>query len=177
MSGTADPECTDCGGTGITYQTERLCACQPTPEPDSRPADVAGLLDDMEAVAEANADMFSKWLFEKHGIVGSRAKWKARAEQAEQALAAEKAERNLTVSVEQQKVAYRDKMIAGLEAERAAARARIALLEEGLRRMTEHYVRLSKSGDLAYRWPAEKEPIVIESRSLLGEQADRKAKP
>lgn len=25
-----DPECTDCGGTGITYQTERRCACQPT---------------------------------------------------------------------------------------------------------------------------------------------------
>lgn len=24
-----DPECTDCGGTGITYQTERRCACQP----------------------------------------------------------------------------------------------------------------------------------------------------
>lgn len=23
-----DPECTDCGGTGITYQTERRCACQ-----------------------------------------------------------------------------------------------------------------------------------------------------
>lgn len=24
-----DPECTDCGGTGVTYQTERRCACQP----------------------------------------------------------------------------------------------------------------------------------------------------
>lgn len=24
-----DPVCTDCGGTGITYQTERRCACQP----------------------------------------------------------------------------------------------------------------------------------------------------
>lgn len=24
-----DPACTDCGGTGITYQTERRCACQP----------------------------------------------------------------------------------------------------------------------------------------------------
>lgn len=24
-----DPECTDCGGTGTTYQTERRCACQP----------------------------------------------------------------------------------------------------------------------------------------------------
>ena len=28
-----DPECTDCGGTGITYQTERRCACQPPPDP------------------------------------------------------------------------------------------------------------------------------------------------
>lgn len=27
-----DPPCTDCGGTGITYQTERLCACQPDTE-------------------------------------------------------------------------------------------------------------------------------------------------
>lgn len=26
---TDDPECTDCGGTGVTYQTERRCACQP----------------------------------------------------------------------------------------------------------------------------------------------------
>ncbi len=24
-----DPKCTDCGGTGETYQTERRCACQP----------------------------------------------------------------------------------------------------------------------------------------------------
>jgi hypothetical protein len=24
-----DPECTDCGGSGVTYQTERRCACQP----------------------------------------------------------------------------------------------------------------------------------------------------
>ena len=24
----ADPVCTDCGGSGITYQTERRCACQ-----------------------------------------------------------------------------------------------------------------------------------------------------
>lgn len=24
----SDPECTDCGGTGLTYQTERLCSCQ-----------------------------------------------------------------------------------------------------------------------------------------------------
>lgn len=24
-----DPECTDCGGTGMTYQTERRCSCQP----------------------------------------------------------------------------------------------------------------------------------------------------
>lgn len=23
-----DPECTGCGGTGVTYQTERRCACQ-----------------------------------------------------------------------------------------------------------------------------------------------------
>jgi hypothetical protein len=23
-----EPECTDCGGTGITYQTERRCSCQ-----------------------------------------------------------------------------------------------------------------------------------------------------
>lgn len=28
-AGDADPECTCCGGTGITWQTERLCACQP----------------------------------------------------------------------------------------------------------------------------------------------------
>lgn len=26
----ADPVCTDCGGSGITYQTERRCACQPS---------------------------------------------------------------------------------------------------------------------------------------------------
>lgn len=25
-----DPVCTDCGGSGITYQTERPCACSPT---------------------------------------------------------------------------------------------------------------------------------------------------
>lgn len=24
-----DPTCTDCGGTGETYQTERRCSCQP----------------------------------------------------------------------------------------------------------------------------------------------------
>ena len=44
----ADPICTDCGGTGITYQTERRCACQPplAPAPD---AHVAGL---REAIAE-----------------------------------------------------------------------------------------------------------------------------
>jgi hypothetical protein len=24
----SEPECTDCGGTGLTYQTERLCSCQ-----------------------------------------------------------------------------------------------------------------------------------------------------
>ena len=29
----SDPECTCCGGTGITYQTERRCACQPLPPP------------------------------------------------------------------------------------------------------------------------------------------------
>ena len=29
----SDPECTCCGGTGITYQTERSCACQPLPPP------------------------------------------------------------------------------------------------------------------------------------------------
>lgn len=31
-----DPPCTDCGGTGITYQTERRCACQPS-APDAQP--------------------------------------------------------------------------------------------------------------------------------------------
>jgi hypothetical protein len=25
----SDPVCTDCGGTGITFQTEKRCACQP----------------------------------------------------------------------------------------------------------------------------------------------------
>lgn len=33
-----DPECTDCGGTGITYQTERVCACQPTDAAQAREA-------------------------------------------------------------------------------------------------------------------------------------------
>ena len=32
----SDPECTCCGGTGITYQTERRCACQPPSTPASR---------------------------------------------------------------------------------------------------------------------------------------------
>lgn len=32
-----DPECTDCGGTGITYQTERRCACQPAPHVNETP--------------------------------------------------------------------------------------------------------------------------------------------
>lgn len=27
-----DPECTDCGGSGVTYQTERHCSCQPAPD-------------------------------------------------------------------------------------------------------------------------------------------------
>lgn len=33
-----DPECTDCGGTGITYQTERRCSCQPTDASQAREA-------------------------------------------------------------------------------------------------------------------------------------------
>lgn len=33
-----DPACTDCGGTGITYQTERRCACQPS-APDAQSDD------------------------------------------------------------------------------------------------------------------------------------------
>lgn len=28
----AEPVCTCCGDTGITYQTERRCACQPAPD-------------------------------------------------------------------------------------------------------------------------------------------------
>lgn len=34
-----DPTCTDCGGTGITHQTERRCQCQPITAPawDGRP--------------------------------------------------------------------------------------------------------------------------------------------
>lgn len=31
-----DLECTDCGGTGITYQTERVCTCQPTDAAQAR---------------------------------------------------------------------------------------------------------------------------------------------
>ena len=27
-----DPACTDCGGSGVTYQTERHCSCQPAPD-------------------------------------------------------------------------------------------------------------------------------------------------
>jgi len=27
-----DPPCTCCDGTGINYQTERVCACQPAPK-------------------------------------------------------------------------------------------------------------------------------------------------
>ena len=36
----ADPVCTDCGGSGITYQTERRCACQtsiPAVQPTVKP--------------------------------------------------------------------------------------------------------------------------------------------
>lgn len=34
VAGPDDPPCTDCDGTGITFQTERRCACQgPTPAP------------------------------------------------------------------------------------------------------------------------------------------------
>lgn len=36
-----EPECTCCGGTGITYQTERRCACQPT-----LPDDVAEVVEE-----------------------------------------------------------------------------------------------------------------------------------
>lgn len=35
-----DPPCTDCGGTGVTYQTERRCSCQPVvddPQPVAVP--------------------------------------------------------------------------------------------------------------------------------------------
>lgn len=28
-----EPACTDCGGTGVTFQTERRCACQVSPSP------------------------------------------------------------------------------------------------------------------------------------------------
>lgn len=31
----SDPPCTCCGGTGVTYQTERRCACQPAAQGDA----------------------------------------------------------------------------------------------------------------------------------------------
>jgi hypothetical protein len=38
-----DPECTDCGGTGRTCQTERDCACQPAPKVRAMREDEAAL--------------------------------------------------------------------------------------------------------------------------------------
>lgn len=45
-----DPICTCCGGTGITYQTERRCACQP-PIMTTNPAPVS------EAARDAAVDL------------------------------------------------------------------------------------------------------------------------
>lgn len=48
----SEEPCTDCGDTGITYQTERRCACQPEP---TRPA--------ANVEAEPVADLAAKvWL-------------------------------------------------------------------------------------------------------------------
>lgn len=46
----AEPVCTCCGGTGITYQTERRCACQPSP-------DVAALVRAAKAYRDARAQV------------------------------------------------------------------------------------------------------------------------
>ena len=48
-----DPACTDCGGTGITYQTERRCACQTSPQ-----GDVVALGDLEEALRLAEVGEF-----------------------------------------------------------------------------------------------------------------------
>jgi hypothetical protein len=54
-----DPPCTCCGGTGVTYQTERRCACQPA-------SDVAGVvwrpIETAPKGAEVNGKLGVSWM-------------------------------------------------------------------------------------------------------------------
>lgn len=86
---TNDPECTDCGGTGITYQTERRCACQPALA-DSQPVELALRVQ----LAEVQADLTfmtedrNKWQDSATDRYFRIEEANARAERAEQRVAA-----------------------------------------------------------------------------------------
>lgn len=60
--------CTDCGGTGVTYQTERPCACQVTARPLSAPQQVFA---QRLAVARAGLEMSQEELSRRSGLPAS----------------------------------------------------------------------------------------------------------
>lgn len=60
--------CTDCGGTGVTYQTERPCACQATSRSLSAPQQVFA---QRLAMARAGLEMSQEELSRRSGLPAS----------------------------------------------------------------------------------------------------------
>ena len=64
----AETPCTDCGGTGVTYQTERPCACQATSRSLSAPQQVFA---QRLAMARAGLEMSQEELSRRSGLPAS----------------------------------------------------------------------------------------------------------